>query len=157
MGVEDSGAATETLYASALASWPGAATAVLDLMPPGVDESAAAAVAVPPLTASECEALAPPQALPTADVPAWVEPVSLDAVASVVPPPAALEPASEAPGPLVDDPPKLALTPPTLPTELEPPNAVVPLLPLADFASLLVEPEVDDSEDTPPFCVLAEP
>jgi hypothetical protein len=46
---------------------------------------------------------------------------------------------------------------PYLPIEVEPPNAAVLLLPLADSAVLLAEPEVDDSVDTPPFCVLAEP
>jgi hypothetical protein len=70
-----------------------------------VEESAAVAVAVPPLTASECDALAPPHALPTAPVPAWAEPVSLVAPAAVFAPLAALESASDVPGPSVDVPP----------------------------------------------------
>lgn len=140
----------ETLYPSAVAVCPGCAVALDGLAPVAV------AVAVPP-TAEECAETAPPQLVPTPEEVAEVAPVVLLPVAVAVPPPMALAPAADVPGPAVFASPAVPARPPRLPGPrpfvLAP--ALVLLEALCEAADAPTAPLFELAWDAPPPVVLA--
>jgi len=140
----------ETLYPSAVAVCPGCAVELDGLAPVAV------AVAVPP-SAEECAETAPPQLVPIPEDVAEVAPVVLLPVAVAVPPPMALAPAADVPGPAVFASPEVPARPPRLPGPrpfvLAP--ALVSLEPLCEAADAPTALLFELAWDAPPPVVLA--
>jgi hypothetical protein len=110
---------------------------------------------VPPSVAAACAPAAPPQAVPSAEEVAAVEPVVLDAEAVALAPPTALDSADDVPGPAVLASPTLVPRPPgPNDNELEP--ALVLLDELCEAAAEPTLVPLDVAAEDPPFAVLAE-